>query len=1003
MTKLAISVYHFFKKNRFIFWISLLLSTAFFVYFGTKIEYEEDVTKLLPSIEKEDNSNEVVFENLKVKDKLFIIFKPKQDTADVFRVSASVDTFMEQLLSNQVCADMLDEPLYKVDVDMLKQGISELYSQLPCFIDSSDYAQIDALTTKQAIQQQMQENLMTLYSPTGAMFADVILKDPLAFRKVFMNKMNAVKDGLGSNYKIIDKHFFSPDSAIAIAWLSPNFITFNSKLSSKLINEIDKEIKRYNELYPDIEIYYHGSAPQSVFNAKQIKSDLFMTLSVSMAIICLILLLCYRDPKFIIQMALPIGYGFFFALTIIYFIKGRISLLALGIGAIVLGVALSYCLHVLIHKKHVKNPVKVIEEQAVPVVLGSLTTIGAFMSLLFTRAELLKDFGIFASLALIGTTMFCLFFLPQFFGESDKIKPSQKAMVLLNKINTYPFERKTWLISGIIFISILCIFTSDWVKFDANLKHISHYEPKVIESQKILAEHTTKEYQTVYFAATSANLDSALTYSRNMAKTFNALEELEKIGPFTSSQSQLFLLQSEQQERIDQWNKYWTADKKKQVIADMNEAAINCGFVPDSLYTFRQLIEDTLHHPFSLYESNAIPNSIKCNMIEYTDGKYLVLTPILVKEENKKEVCDEATAHDHIVVIDPFYYTSDMLKLIHDDFNVTLGISSIFVLIVLLIAYRSIILAFISFLPMTLSWYIVLGIMGIFGIQFNLINIVVSSFIYGVGVDYSIFVMDGLLTEYRTKNNLLVFHKTAIFFSAMVLIITVTSLLFAHHPSVRSIGVSTLIGMTSAVLIAYSLQPFLFYWLIKRQAAQGAAPITIFNILHGEVFFNKKQEMSNKQQIRNLYEYKGYEVEKSIKAELKETHNYKMLNGLFPTSGKMLDYNCKYGLKAYWFHLNSKELEIVGYDKDEYAITIANNCYQKDDRIKFTSNEAILDNSFDIITINPSDTTTLGKLNACLTSAKAIVLHKEMVGKVTIPNDFQKRDEDNCFILYTKI
>ena len=46
MTKLAISVYHFFKKNRFIFWISLLLSTAFFVYFGTTIEHEEDVTKL---------------------------------------------------------------------------------------------------------------------------------------------------------------------------------------------------------------------------------------------------------------------------------------------------------------------------------------------------------------------------------------------------------------------------------------------------------------------------------------------------------------------------------------------------------------------------------------------------------------------------------------------------------------------------------------------------------------------------------------------------------------------------------------------------------------------------------------------------------------------------------------------------------------------------------------------------------------------------------------------
>ncbi len=998
MTKFAISVYHFFKKNKLVFWATLLLSLSFFVYFGTKIEYEEDVTKLLPSTDDGNNTKEVVFENLKVKDKLFIVFKPTSDTTDVFTVSASVDTFMDHLLANPICTEMLDETLYNVDPDMLKQGIGELYDQIPTFIDSSDYALIDSLTTKKAINQQMQENLMTLYSPTGAMFADVILKDPLAFRKVFMKKMNAVKDGLGSNYKIIDGHFFSPDSTIAIAWLSPNFITFNSKLSSKLINEIDEEIAKYNEIYPDIEVYYHGAAPQSVFNSKQIKADLFMTLSVSMVIICIILLLCYRDPKFIIQMALPIGYGFFFALTIIYFIKGQISLLALGIGAIVLGVALSYCLHVLIHKKHVKDPIKVIEEQTTPVVLGSLTTIGAFLSLLFTRAELLKDFGIFASLALVGTTMFCIFFLPQFFGE-EKIAPSEKALSWLNKINTYPFERKTLLIGAISFISLVSFFTSSWVKFDANLKHISHYEPRVIESQNILAEHTTKEYQTVYFAATSENLDSALYYSRNMAKVLKALEELDKIGPFSGNNNQLFLLQSEQEKRIEDWNKYWTPAKKAQVISDMEKAAVECGFEPDSLASFKHLIESTDHKPFSLFESNALPSAIKCNMIEYTDGKYLVFTPVLIKEADKKEVCDEVTSHEHMVVIDPFYYTSDMLELIHDDFNVTLGISSIFVLIVLLIAYKSVILAFISFLPMTLSWYIVLGVMGLFGIQFNLINIVVSSFIYGVGVDYSIFVMDGLLTEYRTKKNLLVFHKTAILFSAMVLIITVTSLLFAHHPSVKSIGVSTLIGMSSAVLIAYTLQPFLFYWLIKRQAANGVAPVTVFNILHGELYFTKQQKMSNKQQIRNIYEYKGFYVEKQINQELKETHNYQILNSLFPLSGKMLDFNCNYGCMAYWFQINNKDLQIVGYDRDEYAITIACNCYAKDARTTFTTDSAVLNESFDIIAINPSDS-DIDKINQCIENAKVVIVHKDMINKVSIPSKFQKKDEDSLFILY---
>ena len=999
MTKLTTSIYYFFKKNRLVFWATLILSTLFFVYFGTKIKYEEDVTKLLPSTKDKDNTKEVVFENLKVKDKLFIIFKPTTDTADVSRVSASIDTFMNRLLVNPICTEMLDESLYRVDADLLKNAIGELYNQLPIFIDSSDYRVIDSLTTKEAISQQMQENLMTIYSPTGSMMMDVIFKDPLAFRKVFMNKASSLKEGLGSNYKIIDNHFFSPDSAIAIVWLSPNFKTLDSKLSSKLINEIDNEIEEYNKLYPDIEVYYHGAAPQSVFNAKQIKSDLIMTLSVSMLIICIILLLCYRDPKFIVQMAVPIGYGFFFSLTIIYFIKQQISLLALGIGAIVLGVALSYCLHVLIHKKYVNDPVRVIKEQTVPVILGSLTTIGAFLSLLFTRAELLKDFGIFASLALVGTTLFCLIFLPQFFG-TDKKEPSKKILSILNKINSYPFERKTLLICGITFISILSFFTSDWVKFDTNIRHLSHYEPKVIESQKILAEHTTKGYQTMYFAATSENLDTALYYNRQMTKMLEALEDLGKIGSFTGNNNQIFLLNSEQQERIDAWNKYWTPTKKAQVLTDMDQAAVACGFTPDSLNTFRHLIEYTNYQPFSIYESKALPEAIKCNMMEYTDGKYLVFTPVLLKEEYKTEVCDEITSHKHLVVIDPFYYTSDMLELIHKDFNVTLGLSSLFVLIVLLLAYKSFILAFISFLPMTLSWYIVLGVMGIFGIEFNLINIIVSSFIYGVGVDYSIFIMDGLLAEYRTKKNLLVFHKTAILFSAMVLIITVTSLLFAHHPSVRSIGVSTLIGMSSALLIAYTLQPFLFYWLIKRQAGKGVAPITLFNIMHGEIYFNKKKSMSNKQQIRNIYEYKGYDVERTVKNELKVTHNYSILNDLFPMEGRMLDYNCNYGAKAYWFHINTTEMQIVGYDKNENAITIANNCYSKDDRIKFTTNEAILEENFDVIAINPTEDAIPEALTQCMESARIILLHKEMVGKIQVPAKFQKKDEDERFILY---
>ena len=106
--------------------------------------------------------------------------------------------------------------------------------------------------------------------------------------------------------------------------------------------------------------------------------------------------------------------------------------------------------------------------------------------------------------------------------------------------------------------------------------------------------------------------------------------------------------------------------------------------------------------------------------------------------------------------------------------------------------------------------------MGIFGLQFNLINIIIATFIFGIGVDYSIFVMSGLIAKATGEDdNLLTYHKTAIFFSAFVLMIVTGSLLFATHPAIHSIGVSTLIGMSATILITYTLQPALFRYLMK--------------------------------------------------------------------------------------------------------------------------------------------------------------------------------------------
>ena len=793
----------------------MILSTLVFAFFGLQIKYEEDISKLLPS-GNIGSSQQLVFNNLKVKDKVFITFSSENGKVNTDSLIMACDAFTDSLLSHDKDS-LIDNVLYKLDEELLFSGIEYLYENLALFLDENDYRAFDSIFTAESLDEQMAENYADLESAAGNYTYELIQQDPARLRFILKNKAADFSKALGSNYKIIDGHFFTPDSTMVVTFLSPNFTGFDSKTGTYLVENIEKEREILSENFSDVEVLFHGAPVQGVFNSRQIKEDLLLTMGISLLLACGLIWLCFKNKSTLLFLLLPVGYGMLFALFCLYFMQGIISLMAMGIGAIVLGVALSYCLHVLTHYKYVNDPIKVLREQTKPVILGSITTIGAFMGLLFTDSDLLRDFGLFATFALIGTTFFCLIFLPQFF-TSENNRHSEKAFRILEKINTYPFENQKWLVVLLIVISCVCFYTSDFVEFDTNLKNIGYTDPDVSRSSALLSEKTTHGNASLYFAVGSTNLDSALVYNKEFSKHLSKLQA-QGIVKNCGNTSIILNNSAEINEKVQLWKNYWTDSKIKVVKQNIINSGSKYGFTEELFEPFFTLIESEIE-PKSLLDADFIPEGLKSNWVEHTDGNYLVFTPVQISPDNIYKTCDSILTYDKAVVIEPFYYTQDMVKTLNENFNIILGISSAFVLLVLLISLKSITLSIISFIPMGLSWYIVQGIMAIFGIQFNLINIIVSSFIFGVGVDYSIFIMDGLLGGTREKGRLLMQHKTAIFLSAVVLIVSISSLMFATHPAIASIGLTTLIGMSATLLLSYCLQPFIFNLLKKYSLFQ---------------------------------------------------------------------------------------------------------------------------------------------------------------------------------------
>lgn len=800
---------------------------AFFGYFASKIYLEEDINKLMPSSKNEDGTTKLAFANLRIKDKTFLLFEGKNG-ASVEHITEICDAFIDSLESRNAAMDSTQQVIgnifYRLPDDLMLDVIDYMSAHLPAYIDTSVYTRLDAMLTYPHMKLQMKANHDDLLSPVGSMFPELIQMDPVGLRGLLMEQMKPFTEGAAGSYKTLNGHFFVQDSTVCVAFITPMYSATNTGQGSTLFRILNDQIEQFSASAPDVKISYHGTPASGFYNSWRIKSDLKGTIIGSLVLVLIFISICFRNYNTIPLLLLPVVFGTLFGLAAMYFIKGHFSVLALGIGAIVLGVALSYVLHIITHYKYISDPEQVLRDQVKPVCLGCLTTIGSFMGLIFIRTELLQDFGLFAAFAIVGTTFFSLVFLPQFLNPR-KNKLNHRAFAIIDRINAYPFDRKKPLLFTILATAVVCIgfYIAGGTQFDADMHNLGYKAESTSYSENLLRSKTHTGDKQKYFASSGATMEEAIENFEIMATKLDSLQNIGLVKSYTHT-NQIFVPLHVQQERIDAWKNFWTGERLQLVHDLINKTAPEAGLIPDAFSPFFELATAD-YEPDALYEASIIPEGYQSTLMEQSyNDEYLCFTSVRCKndsihskESDYNRICEAIVSSPNLLVLDTYYYTTDTLIQLNDDFNVLQWVSMLFVLIVLFFSFHfNIKHTLLGFMPILSSWLIVLGAMVIFDVRFNLINIIISTFIFGIGVDYSIFVMNGLIGG-KENSRLLGYHKTAIFFSAFILIVTVSSMLFAEHPAIKSVGFSILVGMISAVVISYVIQPAIFRMINKNK------------------------------------------------------------------------------------------------------------------------------------------------------------------------------------------
>ena len=817
--------YEYSRKNKLLFSLSILLVIAVLVFLAGRLRFTEDIFKVVPANEKVEQFSRL-FSHSAFSDQLVVYITPAGDAnaspEELIRFGREwADSVRMQLMPAFISEIRLD-----VTDTAIRRVYDEFYDNLPVFLDEEDFRRMESLTDPEHIREAMRKNYRSLMTPAGFSMKEYITSDPLGLTSLGLEKLNAMQED--DSYRIYQGYLFSADLKHLMIFLKPahpGTETRENAIMLKKIEEISENLTASHS--PAIKTGWFGTAAVSVGNASQIQRDIFLTVGLAMIFLFLFITIYFRNGLVFLAIFLPAVLGGTFSLAMLFLFKGEISAISLGFGAVLLGISIDYALHFLNHVRDEGDVRTTIRDLSKPIILSSLTTAGAFFSLLLVRSEAIRDLGFFAGCSALGAAVFTLVILPQLAHLFTRKLPRYSFISNgIRKLASSKLENKRYLRWGIFLVTIILIFFAGKVEFESDMSRMSFVSDELQENEAVLDRISEYTLRSVYVMSSGKDLDGAIRSKEKLQTEINHLME-EGLVKKEFSAVTLLVPETIQKERIARWNEFW--EYRKEMVKDVIEQeAAALGFKQNTFNDFYAWL-DREFEPKAISEFEILGKTILEPFLITDSNLTAVVTILKVRQEDKPAVYDRLENQDNIFVFDKQFLTSTFIRLLSEDFNRLVILSLTLVFLILLLSFGRIELAIITFIPLFISWIWTLGLMSLLGIKLNIFNIVITSFVFGLGIDYGIFTMQGLLQQYQFGRNTLHSYRASIILAAVTTLVGLGALIFARHPAMNSMAKAAIVGVFSVWLITWVMAPVIFRWLVYMKDRKRPFPVTFLD------------------------------------------------------------------------------------------------------------------------------------------------------------------------------
>lgn len=833
MNRFVTQIYDFICRHSLVGWGLFLVSTVVSVYFLMTLHYKEDISDFLP-MDEANRTALSVYQDVSGANNIYAILSARDtSSADHDVLTDGVDLLV-QGIQEADSLGLIEDVTAQIDMDRMMEIADMIYADIPLFLTEADYMRIDSLLAVPGyISAKVAEDKEMLLFPSSQLLAENMSRDPLDLFSPVMRRLS--RSGISMEFETYDGYILSPDATKAIVIIRSASGASESDKNARLLSLLDNVVAHTEAVNPDIDVHIIGGPAIAVSNAERIRQDSMLAVTLSGILILLLLVYVFHSVRNILLILVSVGWGWLFAMGGMALLYGSVSIIVIGIASVILGIAVNYPLHLIDHLRGSDHPRTALREIVSPLVIGNITTVGAFLCVVPLEAPALHDLGIFSSLLLVGTIIFVLVFLPHVVKtQADRTEGKVKDPAFVSRLAGISLENHPWAVRAILLLTVVFAYFSLRTEFDSDMRNINY----MTEEQKADFDYfnaifnKSADIETAYLVSSGRDWQEALMQNELID---SSVDSLARAGILRKNGNVSAFLMSEkvQKERLQRW-KIFLDSHKDLLHSGLAEASQAEGFSPSAFSPFLDILSSEYNvrdfEHFKELTSTVFSGNVSEDM---SDGRKRIVQTLELRPadmERLKSAVDDTEGYNGMV-FDVRSMHDAMARTLSDNFNYIGLACACIVFFFLWFSFGNAELAIASFIPMAVSWLWILGIMSILGIRFNIVNIILATFIFGQGDDYTIFMTEGLSYEYAYRRKLLASYKNSIIVSALIMFIGMGTLVFAGHPALRSLGQVIVVGMSSVVLMAYLFPPLIFHWLVSSRGRIRTRPVTLGRLL----------------------------------------------------------------------------------------------------------------------------------------------------------------------------